>query len=82
MNDYISDDLNPLAPTPNEITHDTVYSDISANEKAHMELTGRLPYFSSRGNEYVLIEEHYNANTIVGVPQKKCQTAIISKEWQ
>ena len=45
-----SDEIYPSAPTPNDITHDVVYSVISAYDKAHMDLTGRFPYYTSRLN--------------------------------
>ena len=77
-----SDDLFPLAPTPNERTHGAVYSVIPANNKAYMYLIGRLPYFSSQENEYYLIEYHYDANTIVGVPLKNRQAVSITEPWK
>ena len=35
-----------------------------------MDLTGRFPYASSRGNEYIMIFYHYDANAILAQPMK------------
>ena len=55
QNENTSDYLYPSAPTPNDRTHNAVYSVISANNKAYVDLTGRFPYFSIRLNEYILV---------------------------
>ena len=36
-----------------------------------------FPYFSSRGNEYVLIAYHYDANIIVRVLQKNYKQILL-----
>ena len=43
---------------------------VRPGEKAYMDLIGRFPYCSSRGNEYILVAYHYDANAILGVPLK------------
>ena len=47
-----------------------------------MDLTGRFPIQSSRGNEYILIAYHYDSNAIVGLPVKNRQTATLSAAWE
>ena len=59
-----------MALTPNDRTHDVVYSVIHDNGKYYMDLTERLPYYSSRENDYALIAYHYDLNAIVGAPIK------------
>ena len=71
-----------MAPNPNDRTHDAVYSVISANNKAYMDIIGSLPYFPSQGNEYVLTACYYYSNAIVGVPIKNWQAVTITKPWQ
>ena len=61
---------------------DVVYSLVSSEDKAYMDLTGRFPICSSRGNEYILIVYHYDANAILGVPLKNRQAVTITKGWQ
>ena len=49
---------------------------------AYQDLTGRFPYKSSSGNEYVLIRYHYDANCIIGHPVKDHKAATLTKAWQ
>ena len=41
----------PLAPKLESKTEDAIYSLISTKDKGFLDLTGRFPYCSSRGNE-------------------------------
>ena len=66
-------------PPQDNRTHDVVYSLVSNKDKAYMDLTGRFPFCSSRGNEYILIGYHYDANAILGVPLKNRQAVTITK---
>ena len=63
-------------------TNDCVYMIYSTSDKAFMDLTGRFPYRSTRGNEYILNCYHYDSNTILGQPLKNRQAATITKAWQ
>ena len=47
-----------------------------------MDLTGRFPYKSSRGNEYILIGYHFDSNAILGIPLKNRQAGTITKAWK
>ena len=46
-----------------------------------MDLTGRFPYRSSRGNEYVLVVYHYDANAILVEPVKNREAKTIIDAW-
>ena len=46
-------------------------------QKAYMDLTGRFPYKSSRGNQYLVIVYDYDANAIVYAPIKTRQSKEI-----
>ena len=46
-----------------------------------MDLTGRFPYCSSRGNEYLLISYHYDANAIQGIPLPNRKAATLTRGW-
>ena len=52
---YPPDNMHPKAQDPNVKTEDVIYSLISSTDKGFMDLTGRFPYCSSRGNEYILV---------------------------
>ena len=46
-----------------------------------MDLTGRFPYKSSRGNEYILIAYHFDSNVIWGLPVKNRQAKTLTNAW-
>ena len=50
-------------------------------DKVFIDLTGRFPYKSSRGNEYILIAYHYDSNAILGLPLKNRRAGTITKAW-
>jgi len=62
-------------------TNDVICSLLSSQDKAFMDLTGRFPIRSSRGNEYILIAYHYDSNAILGEPIKNRQAATITSAW-
>ena len=49
---------------------------------AYQDLTGRFPIKSSRGNEYILIGYHYNANCILAHPIKDRTAQSITNAWE
>ena len=70
------------APSPTIKTDDVVYTLTSTSNKAYMDLTGRFPYCSSRGNQYVLIAYHYDSNAILGLPLKNRQAQTITNAYK
>ena len=67
IEDDITNDAFPSSPLPNNKTHDVVYSIVEASPKglAYTDLTGRFSYRSSRGNEYIFVGFHADANAIL-----------------
>ena len=55
-------------------SNDTIYSIIQNSNRSFMDLKGRFPYKSPRGNEYILIAYHIDSNTILGTPVKNKQS--------
>ena len=47
-----------------------------------MDLTRRFPWQSSRGNEYILVAYHFDANLIKGVPIKSRCGQVITEAWE
>lgn len=43
-----------------------------------MDLTGQFPYRSAKGNEYLLIGYHNDANAILAIPIKNRQAETIT----
>ena len=60
-----------------------VYAIIDQKEDlAYMDLTGRFPYKSSKGNEYVLVAYHYDANAILVQALKNREAKTITEAWE
>ena len=65
----IDEDFFPKSDTPNTNAHEVCYAVIRDKDvTAYMDLTGRFPYRSSRGNEYILVRYHYDSNSILVEP--------------
>ena len=47
-----------------------------------MDLTGRFPYKSAHGNQYILVAYHYDANAILAQPIKNREAATITNGWK
>ena len=71
-------------PLKEKKTHDVIYAITSYQEKevAAADLTGRFPYTSSRGNQYVMIMYHYDPNVIWGIPLKSRNAIDIVEAWE
>ena len=49
---------------------------------AYVNLTGRFPKQSSRGNKYILVSYYYDSNCILGVPIKNRKRSTITIAWE
>ena len=47
-----------------------------------MDLTGRFPKQSSRGNKYILVAYHYSENLIKAKPIKSWYSQVIMEVWE
>ena len=47
----------------------------------YTDLTGRFPYCSARGNEYIFIGYHYDANAILAVAIPDRTSSSILNAW-
>ena len=61
--------------------NETICTLVLSTDRAHMDLTGRFPYHSIRGNEYIKIVHHVDLNTILGQAIKNCQPTTITLAW-
>ena len=53
-----------------------------AKEKSYMDLTGRFPEKSARGNQYLLVVYDYDSNAILVEPIVNRQKATITRAWK
>ena len=83
LEDHMTDAF-PTPNSPNLKTNEVVYSltTLSHKNKAFLDLTGRFPYQSSRGNNYILIGYHFDSNAILVEPLKNRQAAEITRGWK
>ena len=63
--------------------HEVIYALVEVKDiTAYVDLTGRFPYRSSRGNEYVLVGYHYDANGILAEPLKNREARTVTTVWE
>ena len=69
----IAEDAFPKSNAPNIKTYHVAYSLVELPPKnvAYTDLTGRFPYRSSSGNEYIMVGYHYDGNVILGETLKE-----------
>ena len=48
----------------------------------YIDLTGRFPFRSQKGNQYFLVDYHYDANAIHAQPIKNRESKSITAGWQ
>ena len=77
-------DSFPSSPTRNKKSHQVAYVVIDKTDlnTAYQDLTGRFPVRSSRGNEYILVGYHLDANCILGHPVKDRTATVLTEAWQ
>ena len=49
---------------------------------AYIDLTGRFPKKTSRGNEYILVGYYHDGNCILGYPIKNRRGPTITEAWE
>ena len=78
------DDYFPSSDSPNVKTKSVCYALVNLEEisTAYIDLTGRFPKKSLRGNEYILVGYHYDGNCILGEPIKDRQGPTITEAWK
>ena len=77
-------DYFPEPDTPNVKSHAVVYALVDPRKvgTASMDLTGKFPYTSRRGNRYILVGYHYDANYVAAIAIKKRTAGEITKGWE
>ena len=86
--DLIEEDIHancfPKSDSPNERTNCIVYSVIESSPTGlgYFDTTGRFPYKSARGNEYIFIAYNYDANNIKAEAIKNRQAKSLTDAWQ
>ena len=73
-----------MSDSPNVKTNEVMYLLIDREEMStgYQDLTGRFPQRSAKGNEYVLVGYHYDANCILGIPVRNRTAPELTTAWQ
>ena len=78
----ILQDFFPSSPLPNIKTKEVVNAIVDLKDLvAYGDLTGKFPYKSSRGNQYILVGYHHDANNIQGIPIKNREASTIKDAY-
>ena len=48
----------------------------------YIDLTGRFPYRSAKGNEYLFVAYHFDGNAILAEPIKNRESLAIVTAWE
>ena len=56
--------------------------EVETTNKAYTDLTGRFPYRSSRGNQYILVGYNYDGNAILAEPIKNRKAPLSTAPWE
>ena len=75
--------ITPLSTKSGENTSEVLLQIFDPIEKNYSDLTGKLPVQSYRGNNYILVAYHYDANNILTTPLKNrtgpCILSVITQ---
>ena len=55
--------------------------EIKPTERGYIDFTGRFPYRSSWGNEYIIVGYNYGGNCILAEPIKNYEAKSITDAW-
>ena len=82
--DNILLDSFPLSDSPNKKTNEAIFGIYSSKDVGvgYTDLTGRFPYQSTRGNNYIFVAYHYDANAILVEPIKNRKALTIVIAWE
>ena len=76
-------DLFPSSDSPNNRTHQcfATIESFETTAKAYSDQTGRFPFTSSRGNQYLMIIYDYDSNAILHEPLKNRTATELTRAW-
>lgn len=72
--------ISPVAPTRTRASLLSL-EPFKPKQKGYLDLTGKFPYQSARGNQYLLVAYDYDSNAILVEALQNRQKATITKAW-
>ena len=81
---YNISDYSPRSPELNGQCNKVAYVVIDRKHlsRTYQDLTGRFPYKSGQGNEYILVGYYYGANCILAQSVKNRTVTALTEAWQ
>ena len=78
------DNAFPIPSTPNKCSNTVLYLLINHEElcAGYLDLTGRFPQKSSRGDEYIMVRYHHAGNSILATALRDRSAQCITKGWR
>ena len=74
----IFDDAFPKLDVDNKKTNDIMYYIYNSSDGvAYTDLTGKFPYRSTKGNNYIMVAYNYDGNAILAEPVKNRQATTL-----
>ena len=82
--DPIYADFHPTSDVNSPKTHNcfSIIIDVNNSNTGFIDLTGKFPYRSSRGNQYILLLYDYDSNAILVAPLKNRKAETILAAWK
>ena len=83
IDDDILQDAFPPSDTLNHKTHSVIYHvhETSSTGRAYLDLTGRFPYRSSRGAQYIMVAYHYDSDAVLVEPLQNRNAQSLVAVW-
>ena len=78
----VDDDFFPIQEAVKTYEYASKIIKANPKETGYADLTGRFPYLSSRGNEYICVLYDWDSNCILGEPIKNRQAKTIVDAWE
>ena len=75
-------DLQPTPTTEKSYEYVSLVIPFNAKTTSYVDLTGRFPYKSTSGNEYLYILYDFDSNAIFALPIKNRQAKTLTTAWE
>ena len=75
-------DLQPTTTTEKSYEYVSLVIPFNAKTTSYVDLTGRFPYKSTSGNEYLYILYDFDSNAIFALPIKNRQAKTLTTAWE
>ena len=75
------ENVTPIVTKAGENTNEILLQIFDPTEKIYSGITGKLPMQSEKGNNYILVAYHYDANNISTTPLKNIRAICVLEDY-